>query len=450
MKLRQLFSLTLLAAMAAAGGNAFAELSAKEVERLGKDLTPMGAEKAANKDGSIPAWTGGLAAPPPGIDTQVPYADPFASEKPLYTITAANVEQYKDKLAPGQIELLKRLPTFKMAVYPSHRTAALPQQEYDAIKAEAGNAAVNESGAGGLLNIKVSTVPFPIPKTGLEAIWNHLARYRGDSFVRYFSVIPVQANGAFTPVTSMENFALAKFVKNAEPNRIFYNVRGDISPSSQSGNAMLVHEPIDQNKEPRMAWLYNPGSRRVLRAPEVSYDSPSQGSDGLMTLDDYDGYNGAPDRYDWKLVGKKEMVISYNNYRMVAKDVKQSDLIKPGNMNQDLVRYELHRVWEVEGTLKAGKRHIYGKRTYYIDEDSWQIAHGDIFDGRGQLWRVREVHAMQVYDAPAPFPVCDVQHDLQARRYLVSVLVNASKPIKFHVPVDIGTFSTEALRRYVN
>ena len=451
MKLRPLFSLTLLAAMTAACGSAFAALSAQEVERLGKDLTPMGAEKAANKDSSIPAWTGGLAARPAGIDAQAVYADPFASEKPLYTITAANVQQYQDKLAPGQIELLKRMPTYKIVVYPSHRTAALPQREYESIKAEAGKSAVSDGG-NGLLNVKSSAVPFPIPKTGVEAIWNHLTRYRGESFTRYTSILPVQTNGEFTPVTSVENFAMAAFMKTPEPNRLFYYLRGDLSPSSQAGNALMVHQTVDQIKESRLAWLYNPGSRRVLRAPEVSYDSPSPGADGLMTSDDYDGFNGAPDRYDWKLVGKKEMVISYNNYRMVAKDVKPSDLAKAGHINQDLARYELHRVWVVEATLKAGKRHVYGKRTYYIDEDSWQIAHADISDGRGELWRVREVHAMQMYDAPAPTPglACDVQYDLQARRYLVSTLINAAKPTKYNLNFDANSFSTDAMRRFVN
>jgi hypothetical protein len=144
------------------------------------------------------------------------------------------------------------------------------------------------------------------------------------------------------------------------------------------------------------------------------------------------------------------MVISSNNYRMVAKDVKQSDLIKAGHMNQDLVRYELHRVWVVEATLKAGKRHVYGKRTYYIDEDSWQIAHGDMFDGRGELWRVHETHAMQAYDVPMVLLACDVQYDLQARRYVVSSLINASKPYKFNQPFDVGSFSTEAMRRFAN
>lgn len=449
MTFKSLFSLTLLAGLAAASGGVLAAMNAQELERLGKDLTPMGAEKAGNKDGSIPAWSGGLASRPAGIDAQAVYADPFAGDKPLYTITAANLAQYQDKLAPGQIEMLKRFPSYKMVVYPSHRTAAIPQREYDFIKAEAGKASLAEGG-NGMVNVKNSTVPFPMPKSGEEVIWNHVGRYRGGSIMRYSSLFPVQVNGAFTPVVRIESIALAKMVKNAEPNRLFYYLQRDTAPSSQAGTALLVHETVDQAKEPRLVWTYNPGSRRVMRAPEVTYDSPGPGVDGLATMDDYDGFNGALDRFDWKLVGKKEMVISYNNYRLVGKDVKVSDIVKPSHMNQDLVRYELHRVWVVEATLKPSKRHVYAKRVVYVDEDSWQIAQADMYDGRGELWRVHEMHSMQYYDAPAIGLVSDVQYDLQARRYLVSGLMSAAKPVKFDVKFDASDFSTDALRRFAN
>lgn len=449
MKLKPLFSLSLLAGLVAASGSVAAAMNAQELDRLGKDLTPMGAEKAGNKDGSIPAWSGGLAARPAGIDAQAVYADPFGGDKPLYTITAANLQQYQDKLAPGQIEMLKRFPTYKMAVYPSHRTAAMPQREYDFIKAEGGKVNLAEGG-NGILNMKNSTVPFPIPKSGVEVIWNHLTRYRGGSMTRYSSMFPVQTNGAFTPVTRIENFALASTMKNFEANRLFYYLMTDTAPSSLAGGAMLLHETLDQVKEPRMVWTYNPGSRRVMRAPEVSYDSPGIGADGLQANDDYDGFNGAPDRFDWKLVGKKEMIVSYNNYRLIGKDVKPNDIVKPGHMNQDLVRYELHRVWVVEATLKPGKRHVYAKRVFYVDEDSWQIAHADMFDGRGELWRVHEMHSVQYYDAPTLSLACDVQYDLQARRYLVAALVNATKPIKYGVNFDTSAFSNDAMRRVAN
>jgi hypothetical protein len=449
MKIKPIFSRTVFAGLIAVGGGASAAMSAHDLERLGKDLTPVGAEKAGSKDGSIPAWDGGLAARPAGIEAGAVYADPFAGDKPLYTITSANLPQYQGKLAPGQIEMLKRMPGYKLVVYPSHRTVALPQQEYETIKAEAAKATLAEGG-NGILNVKSTTVPFPMPKSGVEVMWNHMSRHRGGSLSRNSSLFPVQTNGAFTPVVRVEQFALAGALKNVEPNRLFYYMQTDTAPSSQAGTALLIHETLDQVKEPRLVWTYNPGSRRVMRAPEVSHDSPGFGTDGLSTSDDYDGFNGAPDRYDWKLLGKKEMIISYNNYRLLAKDIKPGDIVKPGHLNQDLVRYEPHRVWVVEATLKAGKRHVYGKRVFYIDEDSWQIAHADAFDGRGDLWRVHEMHGVQFYDGPAFWFACDVQYDLQARRYLVSGLVNAAKPIKFGVKFDTSAFSTEAMRRFAN
>lgn len=444
---------TLAASLISAGmlytGSALAALTVPEVERLGKDLTPTGAERAASKDGAIPSWDGGLARAPANVDAANVYADPYAHEKPLYTISAANLVQYHDKLAPGQVELLKRFPTYKINVYASHRTTAMPQQQYDYVKAEAGKAALLEGG-NGLANVSKSSVPFPIPKSGLEVIMNHLTRYRGGSLNRISSTFPVQVNGAFTPVERSELISWASAMEKPEPNRLFYYRALLTAPSSVAGESLLAHESLDQLKEPRLVWTYNPGSRRVLRAPEVAYDSPQIGGDGLATIDDYDAYNGAPDRYDWKLVGKKEMIISYNNYRMLGKDVHPSDLVKPGHINQDLVRYELHRVWVVEATLKPGKRHIYSKRMFYIDEDSWQVAHADEYDGRGELWRIKEVEAVQFYDAPAPWFACELMYDLQARRYLVQALVNARRPIKFNVKTDVNLFSVDNLRRFSN
>ncbi|MBV8667185.1 MAG: DUF1329 domain-containing protein [Burkholderiaceae bacterium] len=413
------------------------------------DLTPMGAEKAGSADGLVPAWDGGLTKAPAGFDPKKGYADPFASEKPSFTITAANMAQYKDKLTPGQMEMLKRFPDYKMNVYPSHRTAAYPQSVYDNVKAEAGKISLT-GGGNGVTGATHSTVPFPEPKSGVEVIWNHVMRYRGNSFERFSAGFPVQANGNFTPVTVTENFLMAASTANPEPNRLFSYMALITGPSSVAGEDLLVIEPIDQVKEARQAWLYNPGQRRVMRAPDIAYDSPGQGADGLRTTDDYDGFNGAPDRYDWKLVGKKEMYISYNNYKLNSKSEKYADIIKPGHLNQDLVRYEPHRVWVVEATLKPGKRHVYAKRTFYVDEDSWQIAHTDAYDGRGELWRVHEVEAMQFYDVPTLWLSGETIYDLQARRYLVQGLTNQEKPSRFNYKVDSTYFTADNLRRLSN
>ncbi len=424
-----------------AAGVATAEMTPQDAARLGKDLTPLGAEMAGNKDGSIPAWTGGLG--------KATSADPFAGEAPLYTITGANVDQYKDKLAPGQIALLKRYPTYKMKVYPSHRTAALPPAEYDIIKKE-GMAAQLADGGNGVLNIDATAVPFPIPKTGVEPIWNHVMRYRGGTFLRYGTEFPVHTNGSFTPLRRTEWYARASAIGSPEPNRMSYYLNLVTAPSSIAGEAILTHDPLDQVKETRLAWTYNPGQRRVLRAPSVSYDSPGTGTDGLRTMDDYDGFNGAPDRFDWKLVGKKEMIIPYNNYRLADKNLKYSEIIKENHIDQDLVRYELHRVWVVQATVKSGVRHLYAKRDFYIDEDTWTIAHKDQYDGRGELWRVHEMFLMQELGDTVPFYAGNVLYDLQARRYLVHQLANEEKPSKYGVKYELSRFSPDSLRRISN
>ena len=435
-----------LALVALFSANALAKATAEELARLGNDLTPVGAEMAGNNEGSIPAWTGGLVKPPAGYVAGKGWIDPFASDKPLFTITAANAEQYKDKLAPGQLALLKKYPEYKMIVYPTHRTAGAPPSVYDAVKAEADKAQADASG-NAVLNVKHSTVPFPLPKSGLEVIWNSLFRYRTAGLVRPTTNFPVQSNGDFTPVRSTETVLLPYAMKEPSDNLLYLYKTTFSAPSSLAGESILVHESIDQVKQPRRAWVYNPGSRRVLRAPEIAYDSPSSGTDALATTDDYDGFNGAPDRFDFKLLGKKEMFIAYNAFKLADKSVKYSQLIKPTVMNQDFIRYELHRVWVVEGTLRKGANHVYGKRVYFIDEDSWQIAHGDLYDGRGELWRVREQYGMQFYEAPVFSYAGATQYDLQSRRYVSSGLTNEEPQIRWNVPLTEADFTTGALKR---
>ncbi|OUR84560.1 hypothetical protein A9Q77_01380 [Marinomonas sp. 42_23_T18] len=208
-----------------------------------------------------------------------------------------------------------------------------------------------------------------------------------------------------------------------------------------------MHETIDQVNQPRMAWAYNAGQRRVRRAPQVAYDAPSQASEGLRTSDQVDMYNGAPNKYNWKLIGKQEMYIPYNSYKLSDANAKYSDIVQAGHIDQDYTRYELHRVWKVEATLKESERHVYGKRTFYVDEDSWQIALADQYDNRGQLWRASEGHALQFVDANAPWYVSVTNYDLFSGRYLVELNNEESKPFNFDKKVKRKDFTASALRR---
>ncbi|WP_423358540.1 DUF1329 domain-containing protein [Pseudomonas citronellolis] len=429
-------------------GQVMAAVSADQVARLGADLTPMGAEKAGNADGSIPAWTGGLATNAGALDTAGFLADPYAGEKPLFTITAQNAEQYKAKLTPGQLAMFKRFPdSYRIPVYPSHRSAAYPAEVLAAVKANAGATHLAEGG-NGLENFKVS-IPFPIPQNGLEAIWNHVTRYRGKTMLRTTAQMNPQSNGDYTISYMKEQFAFPFGLKDYDPakmDNILYYFRQEIlSPPRRAGSVMLVLETINQVKEPRMAWMYNAGQRRVRRAPQVAYDSP--GAEGMRTYDDFDMFNGSPDRYDWKLVGKQELYIPYNSFALDSPRAKYADIVKPGHLNPDYTRYELHRVWHVEATLKPGQRHVYSKRDLYIDEDSWQIAEADAYDGRGNLWRVSEGHARPFYDQQFTWLTAETHYDVLSGRYTVSGLRNEEKgAYRFDLESTSNDFTPSALR----
>ncbi|MGQ7858439.1 DUF1329 domain-containing protein [Pseudomonas sp. 32A] len=441
-----MLALSLLAA------NVMAAVSPEEAAKLGTSLTPVGAEKAGNADGSIPAWTGGIPKNAGAVDSKGFLADPFASEKPLFVITAATVDKYKDKLSEGQVAMFKRYPqTYKIPVYPTHRTVNLPPEIYESIKRSALNVhAINDG--NGLENFTGNRYyAFPIPKNGVEVLWNHITRYHGGNLRRIITQATPQTNGSYTPIRFEEEVAVPQLIPDMDPvkgaNVLTFFKQSVTAPARLAGNVLLVHETLDQVKEPRLAWVYNAGQRRVRRAPQVAYDGPGTAADGLRTSDNFDMFSGAPDRYDWKLVGKKEMYIPYNSYKLDSPTLKYDDIIKAGHINQDLTRYELHRVWEVVGTVKPSERHIYAKRHMYIDEDSWQVALVDHYDGRGQLWRVAEGHAQFYYDHQVPAYTVETLYDIIAGRYIALGMKNEEKSsFVFGFAAKAADYTPAALR----
>ena len=427
---------------------AMAAVSAEQADRLGKDLTPMGGEKAGNDEGTIPAWDGGITQAPAGYKPGDHHPDPFADDKPLFTITKANMAEYADKLTVGNKALLERYPDYKMVVYPTHRSASAPQRIYDATKQIAVTANLAEGGNG--VTGTIAGVPFPIPQNGVEAIWNHILRWRAVSGSRFYGQAAVTPGGSYTVVQFSDKF-LVPYATEGETieeldNIVLYFKEKTVAPARLAGRVLLVHETLDQTKENRKAWVYNPGQRRVRRAPNVAFDNPRSGSDGLMTSDQFDMYNGSPERYNWELVGKREIYVPYNSYRLHSDSLKYKDILKPKHINQDLARYELHRVWVVEATLKDGVSHIYKRRTFYLDEDSWQAVAVDQYDKSDKIWRVSEGHGINYYDVLNYWTTLETHYDLQSGRYIGFGLDNESDMYRLDEVHDRNEFTTGALR----
>ena len=438
------------AAWSVGAGYALGKVSEEKAAQLDAELTPLGAIRAGNAAGTIPPWQGGIETPPPGYRPGDHHPNPFADDAVLFTITAANVDQYADRLSPGQLALFERYPeTWRMPVYPTRRSASYPERIYRSARTNALSAELSPGGNG--VTGSTGAFPFPIPENGLEAIWNHLLRYRGQQLHRTIAQVTPTASGVYNEVRIDER-ALYLYVQNGATtgsgdNQLALFLQEVMAPARLAGTILLVHETLNQRAEDREAWTYNPGQRRVRRAPNVAYDNPGTASDGLRTSDQLDTFNGAPDRYRWQLKGRRELFIPYNNYRLHSDQIEHDQVIAPGHIDPDFARYELHRVWEVEATLKDGTSHIYARRTFFIDEDSWQIVVADHYDGRGELWRVSETYTINYYDVPLVWETLLAIYDLQNGRYLALGLNNELPVDDFGVALDERDFTPSAIRR---
>ncbi len=416
--------------------NVVAKVSPEQASQLGQQLTPFGAPMAGN-DAGIPVWQ------------DVSAIDP--NEAPLFTITHANHQQHLTHLTAGQVAMFKAYPeTFQMPIYPSHRTFAAPEWVYENTKKNATSAELNSEQTG-LLN-STGGIPFPMPQSAIEIYFNHVARWRGNQLVNYASDANVDEKGKIQ-ISSRESIVRYDHYleNNPNPNRLFSAISKTTAPATRSGSGGLVIEPIDQIEEARSAWLWDKGRRRVIRAPNFTYDQPIATANALRTADDTDMVNGSPDRFNWQLLESRTLYIPYNNDRLESKELKYKDLLQVGHINPQHTRYELHRVWVIRATLKDQWRHVYSQRDFYVDADSWSIVIADQYDKQNQLFRVSLSYLRQDPNMPGTFPVFNVYHDLSAKKYHVMGLQNeAAKSNVYDAKlVKDNVFTPNGLKRFV-
>lgn len=428
-------------------GAAHAAVSSGEAEQLKSTLTPFGAERAGNADGSIPAWTGGYTDPAAGTRTGR-RGDPFASDKPLYSVNAKNMDKYADKLTDGTKAMLLKYPdSFRIDVYPTRRTAVAPQWVYDNTLKNATRATIVETANGAVPQGAYGGIPFPIPKTGVEVLWNHLLRWQGVAFKYEQQGVLGTANGKnVLTVAAQANIEYPYY----DPQGSLEKFDGDYwmvrmindGPPVRAGEGLVARFNVSGDGQ---TWVYLTGQRRVRKLPNDCCDMPTQATAGVMSTDDLKIFTGKNGRFDWKLVGKKEMLVPYNSNKLLQ-PTKVSEVLGEHHVNPDVMRWELHRVWVVEAKLKDGQRHQAPRSLYYFDEDTWNGVLADRWDAKGQLWKTMWMSQVVMPDVPATMGITFGFNDLLSGTSYTNDLVNETTH-QFDVvaPYSASVFTPDGL-----
>jgi len=439
----------LLATMLLQVPSAYAAVSAEQAASLGSSLTPLGAERAADSSGRIPAWTGGMATENLGRPNQAGWVEPFADETPLFTIGSADLATYAAFLPEGQQALLRKFPDYRLEIFPTHRTAAAPQSVYDATLRNATHTHAVGSGIGHGITDAAPGIPFPIPQNGTEIIWNHLLAYWGPARADRLSTYFMAADGTLDLTHRYRetvDFPYYDPARAPDAPLDFFFKRREISeaPATLAGRGYIQWQPLDLSRNDPQIWQAVPGQHRVRRSPALAYDTPTPDGAGIVSFDDYYVFSGAPDRYQFTLLGKRPMFVPYNNNRFATREI--GAVAGPHHLTPDALRYELHRVWVVDATLLPGQHHLAPHRRFYIDEDSWFAVYCDAWDEDGKLWKFSQGTMFDIPQLPAVVLGSVTTYDIENGGYVLSFAFNGEAggyhPTGIH---PAATFAPESL-----
>lgn len=447
-----------LASVLLTTGLAHATMTEEDANRLGSDLHPFGAQIEGNADGSIPAWNPKWRGLPEGLEYAGPgenLPDPYEGEEPTLVVTADNYQQYADNLSEGQKALFARYPEYRIVVYPTHRDFAVNEKIAARTKWNVTHTTVS-NGVDTLKDYN-GGVAFPIHGNKPEnLLWNMRSTACYESYHVAYDGYAVFANGERAH-DAVDFYQSNPFNNPNNPVGTTEEVVGDrnvwtfstrLAPVRRKGEMTVVQGPMDYKANKRNAWTYDPGTRRVRKAPAIGYDNPD-GPGGLQTIDDHKGFNGAFDRFNYTYLGRKEIFVPYHNYQFNNRhNGSLDDRLTLNFPNPDFVRFEKRFVHVVEANLADGKRHAYKKRRWYLDEDSWNPVMSENFDGRGNLWRVGLFMSIYQYETQCYEKTTQAFMDLPSGAYLTNFITLDRKEYDHSIDfLDKDFFTPANLRK---
>lgn len=337
--------------------------------------------------------------------------NPGVADAPLFSIDRDRAAAHAEVLAPGHRALLDALPEgFRIDVHATTEVAA---------EVASGNPARLD--ADGRISAIGSGLPFPViepgdPDGGLKAIWNHRLRLRGSGRERATWQASIAADGSVRRVDVRQRLRLP-----ADPqgeDRVAQHALAIVAPARLAGSLKLLDEPL---AGPMQGWQRSPGPwLPSLRATtDAGADTPLIGSDGLFVEDQRDGFAGSPDRWRWKLVARRRLVMPWNAQALQVGDAGDvATLLRPHHPDPARLRHELRDVWVVDADLKPGESSPWPSRRYYLDAATWQVLLVELQGPDGRLARLHEVHVRVI--GTHWVPVVDVVHDLPGRRWFIA------------------------------
>ena len=414
-------------------------------------LTAVGADAAANADGTVPAYTDGLRAfsarRTPKLGERLDH--PYAADAPQFTIDRRSMRQHAALLSAGHQRLMRTHADFRMAVYPSRRSVSFPPAIEQASRSnESVTRLVNADEIEGV----TMGVPFRRPKTGVEVIWNHRLRYRGQANDWVFNRGVRHESGDLELSQARWQFQthynrLSSDGVEARDDMIYQSLMflepAEVYPRYQN----VMHESLSPGVTRRKLWGgISPRSKTFL----VTGDNDALGifSRKIRFGDMFDVFSGITDAYVYKLVGKREMIVPYNAFAFaVDVGLRPEDVLTPDHLNPDFTRYERHRVWVVEANVRQGKGHTFDRRVFYVDEDSWAILMVDCYTD-GELVRFQEGHLLPVYPTESVAYAPHVVYQFDIPRYFATRLPLNARPPRFDDPEVLSArINPSALRK---
>ncbi|MBD1141861.1 DUF1329 domain-containing protein [Pelagibacterales bacterium SAG-MED32] len=377
-----------------------------------------------------------------------------------YSITSSNLSEYAEMLNSGQIQMFAQYPdTYRIDVSENGASCAVDPDV--AAISQSNGTMINDN--EGLEVPNYGQTPFPDPSQAQHFVWNY-RMYAGQisAVERIQTSTNVKADGSITlgqQETSI-SFPTNPRTKTmyADKNLFALFMQKNLGPPRTAGTVTLVHDFIDSYMQPRKAWQYSPATRRVRRAPNISYDTLTTAGGGIVTVDQFGGFNGAQDRYDWSYEGKQKMIVPFMNDALAENPIAVTHGV--GHLNPDYVRFEELDVHVVHAQLSPGQRHLYESRTFYfLDGQPGLLVYQDMYDGNQELMRTyMQTHVQGQFGGTGMLSedICNVQgeytFDFATRTYsggsIMGPAVQPRAPIFNGEEKAVSFYTPDGLRRY--